>query len=137
MARLRSTSISVIYAGKKLFDPTAKNNTLADSQFNFTRNYTTASNQILDSPMPIIRAHGNASGTFPLSVCYDFPDEDSAYEFLLSTLAWCDENQTGTLEVKIGDFASATLAGLTNITANLAYMAAVHRVTVNYSFLHI
>lgn len=137
MARLRSKTISVVYADRKLFDPTSRDNTLAEPAMEFTRSFTTDANPIINAEVPVIRSYGNASATFPLSVCYDFPDEPDAYEFLLAMMAWCRDNQTGTLEVSVGDFAMASLAGLTDMSARLSYSPGSVRVTVNYSFVYV
>lgn len=135
MPRLRTTTISATYAGRKILDPEAQNNTLADTAFEFSRRYTTSEEQILDADSPLIRTHGNAAGNFPLSVCYDFPHESAAYEFLLGLFAFCDSHQKGELTFAAGETAATYTAGLSGVVANISRMPACWRVTANYSFV--
>lgn len=135
MPRLREKTITATYAGRKLFDPTASNQTLEESYYEFARRYTTAEEAILDADAPIIRSHGNASGSFPLSVCYDFPTQADAYEYMLDVLHFCDANQTGVFSFTAGHATETYNAGLSSVNARVSREPATFRVTVSYSFL--
>lgn len=135
MPRYRNKNITAIYAGRVIFDPTAQFNTIADIQYEFSRNYTTGTESILDSDAPIIRAFGNATGAFPFAVCYDFASEEEAFSFLLELFAFTDSNQTGTFSFTAGETTVSYSAGLSGITARLEKPPAGYRVTANFAFI--
>lgn len=135
MPRLKSKTLAATYAGRKILDPEAANNSLADIAFEFSRRYTTSEEQIIDADAPLIRTHGNAAGNFPLSVCYDFPTESAAYEFLLDVFAFCDAHQKGDFTFTAGETSATYAAGLSGVVANISRMPACWRVSVNYSFV--
>lgn len=138
MARARSKSITVTYGGSIIYDGSSPAQSLAE-RFTLSRNYTTTAEPIVDADVPVLRAYGNASGSFPLTVHIDYGSEEDAFSAMMAWAAFADENQTGVLTVSVGalpdDIVVRWDAGLEGLEIRTALFGSSVRLSLAFSFI--
>jgi hypothetical protein len=134
--RIKSNIIRVTYAGQDILAPGQH---IAADEYGFSRTFTTTAESIIDAKAQIIRAYGNAGGSFQLPVCIDCDSEPDAMAEALFRSDFVELNQTGVLSVQIEQNEDATArawqAGVQGVECRLNYVANAVRLTVIYNFI--
>lgn len=138
--RLKSNIIRVTYAGLDILEPGQH---IAADEYGFSRTFTTTAEPIIGAQSQIVRAYGNAGGSFQLPICIDFASEPEAMAAALLRSDFVELNQIGVLSIQVEqetdeNETSSTRswkAGVQSIDCRLSYTANKVRLHVNYSFV--
>lgn len=126
-------NISATYAGKKIL---AAGQYIAAAEYGCSRTYTTTAEPTIGAEAPTLRAYGNAQGNIQLPVAIDFASEAEALFAIMEYTNHTDQNQTGTLNLTIGNFSKTWHAGIQSIDCSVSYSVAnTVRLQIIYSFV--
>lgn len=138
MARFRSETTTIEYAGRVIYDGSAAGQSLV-SPPSISRQYTTTAEEIVDAATPTIRSYGNAGGAFPVAVIVDYPTEKAAFEAELGWADFTDANQTGVLTVTVGFGDDAVTrrwsAGIDSLEVEQQLAAEAMRLVLRFGFI--
>jgi len=134
MARARSETTTIKYAGRVIYDGSSDEQSLVSIP-SLSRQYTTTAEAIVDAATPTIRAYGNADGSFPVGVIIEYPSEEAAFEAELQWADFADANQTGTLEVTVNGLTRAWEGGCESLQIEQQYAAKSVRLVLSFGFI--
>ena len=134
MSRIKSKVTEVEYAGRVIYS--GRNEAQSLSEFwTLSRQYSTEAAEVIDAVAPKIRAFGNASGDFPLSVCVDYDSEEDAFAAAIEWADWADQHNTGELVIRTGGKVFGWKAGVSGLNVSQSITPSWVRVTLAFSFL--
>jgi hypothetical protein len=134
MARFRSETTTIAYAGRVIYDGSAAGQSLV-SLPSISRQYTTTAEEIVDAATPTIRAYGNAGGAFPVAVIIEYPSEEAAFDAELGWADFTDANQTGELSVDVGSITRRWRAGVDSLEVEQQFSADTVRLVLRFGFI--
>lgn len=133
MSRYTSKVTEVEYAGRVIYS--GQEGQSLTEFWNISRQYSTEAAEVIDASAPRIRAFGNASGDFPLSVCVDYASEVAAFAAAIEWADWADQHNTGDLIVRTGGKVFGWKAGVSSLDIGQSITPGRVRVTLAFSFL--
>lgn len=126
-------NISATYAGKEIL---GSGQYIAATEYGFSRAFSTTAEPTIGAAAPTIRAYGNAQGSLQLPIATDFASEAEALAAAMEYTNHAEQNQTGTLNLTVGNFSKTWQAGIQGIECSVSYSVAnTVRLQIIYSFV--
>lgn len=130
--RFKSKRTEIRYAGAVVLGIGQR---FGQDEFVCSREYTTQAVQLLGAEAPVLDSYGNAQGSTDVSVAMDFDTPEDALAEAMRRQAHVDKNQTGELELRVGDAVQVWNAGVVRFESRVVFPGNGVRLLCNYSFI--
>ena len=130
--RFRSEQTVIRYAGAVVL---GIGQSFGQDEFAMAQEYTTQAVQVLGAAAPVLDSYGNAQGSTDFSVAIDFATPEEALAEAMRRQGHVNANQTGTLELQVGDAVQAWSAGVLRFEFRVTFPGNGVRLLCSYAFV--